>query len=135
MGPATSYLPFMRNSSLYNPIYIDSSSSVGIRVIDSYIDIGAGSEVVIENNTSHGIDVFNATFVMNAAPSGSGNGGAGCYAHDNSVVRFPTGTTPTVTGTVGDTTTDGTNPNNTWATINGGTRVTDTDEFTIIKAV
>ena len=52
---------------------------------------------------------------------GSGNTGAGLRGNSGSNVFITDGSTPTITGTVGDISTDGTTEDATWAEIDAGT--------------
>lgn len=124
------FLSSTSSTPAYRTTQIDSSSTTGIRVQNSLFRIN--SPVIIQNNTSHGIEAKNCLVELNGAISGS-NGGAGVYAHSNAVVYTKIGTLPTITGSIGDTTTDGTTPNNTWSVIDGGTQIADITQFTIIK--
>jgi len=61
--------------------------------------------------------------------------GAGVYAHSGSVVHIKDGAPPTLTGTVGDLSTDGTTQISTWAAIDAGTPVAVLAEMTLAKEV
>lgn len=118
-------------SPAYRTTQIDTSSTVGIKVQNSLCRIN--SPTIVQNHSSHGVEARNCLVELNGAISGSGNGGAGVYAHSNAIVLTKSGTPPTITGTVGNTTTDGTTPNNTWSVIDSGTQIADITQFTIIK--
>jgi hypothetical protein len=63
---------------------------------------------------------------MTAAVSGTGNTGAGVHAKNNSTVLIADGSPPTLTGTVGNLSFDGTTQASTWAAIDGGTPAIET---------
>lgn len=91
--------------------------------------------VDVSNSPSHGVTVVHGFLHLDGAVAGSGNTGAGVYAHSGSVVHIKNGAAPTLTGTVGDLSTDGTTQKSTWAAIDGGTPVSDTAEMTMAKEV
>lgn len=124
----------IENSSGWANTTIRGSAGVGLSVLDgSNVEVVAGP--LIEGNTSHGIEVERSFLKLTGAVGGTGNGGAGVYAHSQSSVHISDGDAPTLTGTVGDLSTDGTTEASTWAAIDGGTPVADTDEFTLAKEV
>lgn len=104
--------------------------------------IGGQSDVSIDaldvsNSPGHGIEVNNSAlrFIADVV-TGLGNVGAGVYAHNNSVVNIKDGFAPTLSGMVGDLAIA--NPvaeEETWANIDGGTKVAIAAEMTIVKEV
>lgn len=89
----------------------------------------------ISNCASHGIEVNNSQLQFDGGISGSGNGGAGVYAHNGATVTTKAGTAPTLTGTIGDLAV--TNPaiaDATWAQITGGDTLASAVERTLVKA-
>lgn len=121
------------NSSGFSPTKISGSSAVGLLVENSYC--GIGPAVIIESNASHGIEVRGqSTLVLDGAVVGSSNAGAGVYAHTHSAVRTKAGSPPTLTGTLGDCSTDGTTQATTWADVEAGSPVSDLNEMTTIEA-
>lgn len=111
-----------RDSSIENVTAMLSSSTCSVT--------GALS---LSGMASHGIDLQRSTLSATSVISGSGLGGAGVYAHDFSLVSYTAA--PTVTGTVGDCSTDGTTQASTWAAITAGTPVNNTVSFTNIRKV
>jgi hypothetical protein len=92
------------------------------------------SDMLIKNNSSHAVELNNSKMrVVGGILKGTGNTGAGVYAYNNSIFDYETGQQPTVTGTVGDVSLDGTTQASTWATINGGTPINSTAEMTIVR--
>lgn len=110
----------IRSNSGYATTKIDKSTGVGVSIKDSELSL---SDVAIENNASHGIDVRDSRLTFTGAASGSGNSGAGLLARPNSKVIIADGAPPTLTGTVGDITIDGTTQASTWAAIDAGTPI------------
>jgi len=121
------------NSSGFSPTKISGSPGVGLLVDNSYC--GVGPAVIVESNASHGIESRDqSTLVLNGAVVGSGNAGAGVYAHTHSAVRTKSGSPPTLTGAVGDCSTDGSTEATSWADIDAGSPVSDLNEMTTIEA-
>lgn len=117
----------------YNLKIGNASKANGILINSSTIRVK--STVDISNNTSHGI-VLNKSFLhLDGGVTGTGNGGAGVYAHSGSVVHVKHGAVPTITGTVGNLSFDGTTEASTWAAIDGGTPATSTAEMSLAKEV
>jgi len=121
------------NSPGYAQTKIKNATGVGLTLL-------AGSDIEmngvdVSGCGSHGIEVDNSRLRMTGVVSGVSNVGAGIYAHANSFVSFPSGTAPTITGTVGDLSTDGTTEADEWIDINAGTPVVDTSEMTAVKGV
>jgi hypothetical protein len=88
----------------------------------------------VSNKSSHGIAVRDGFLYLgnSGGISGSGNTGAGLFADHGSRVVLHDSLTPTITGTVGEVSVDGTTQKSTWAAINGGTPVT-SSEGTYVK--
>ena len=80
----------------------------------------------ISNSSTHGIVVGGSSALgIEGGLTGSGNTGAGIHVKQCSKVFIKSGVTPTVTGTVGDTSLDGTTEASTWAAIVAGANVVD----------
>lgn len=84
---------------------------------------------------SHGIQVQSTLLHLNGVVTGTGNTGAGVYTHSGSVVHIKDGSPPTLTGTVGDLSTDGTTEATTWADVDGGDAYNDAIEGVVVKEV
>jgi hypothetical protein len=111
-----------------------SSPSIGISLVDSPLRIGSG--VDISGSASHGIECNHSRLHLDGAVTGTGNGGAGVYAHSGSVVHIKNGAPPTLTGTVGDlAVSDPALEESTWAAIDAGTPVAVLAEMTMAKEV
>ncbi len=105
----------------------------GVFIINS--DIGA-KYLDIRESTTHAIELINSCLrvVTGGDIDGTGNTGAGVYAHSGSTMLIEAdNTTFSITGTIGNFSTDGTTQKATWATIQGGTAQVDTNEMTICK--
>jgi hypothetical protein len=115
---------------------VDGSAGVGVLFnnISGNPNLAADSWE-IKNCASHGMEIINSNVKFSGAVDGSGNGGAGVYAHDNSTVTIKDGSPPTLTGTVGDCSTDGTTERTTWAEVDADSPITDLYESTTIKEV
>lgn len=114
---------------------IDSSPDVGLIIQDGSDVIIAGA-VDISSCTSHGIEVNGSTLRFTGIASGTGNGGAGCYAHNGSRVTIANGSAPTLTGTAGNLAVS--NPaaqESTWAAIDSGTPVWVDNEGTLAREI
>jgi hypothetical protein len=129
LDPATS--ASIENTSGYATTKFDNSSGVGLRLVNSNLSIKGGD---FSNNASHGIECINSSIKMIGAVVGTGNAGAGVYAHTHSAVRTKAGSPPTLTGTLGDCSTDGTTQATTWADVEAGSPVSDLNEMTTIEA-
>jgi len=108
-------------------------SDVGILLVDSTLRIGSG--VDISGCSSHGIEALHSRLDLDGAVTGTGNGGAGVYAHSNSTVLIKNGSPPTLTGAVGDLSTDGTTEATTWADVDAGDAYNDAIEGVVVKEV
>lgn len=106
------------NDSGYAPTKVTGSPRSGLTLNDSTISIDGGVE--IGYHTEHGIVVDNSKVFFLGAVTGSGNTGAGLYGKNNSVVTITDGSPPTLTGTIGDVSTDETTEDATWAEIDDG---------------
>lgn len=127
---------FLYDFSYSSACLIDGSDGVGIQIKNSYFSIPSTSnkDPIIQNCASHGIDLDHSSAKIEKAIAGTGNTGAGVYAHTHSALRIKSGVTPTITGTAGDLSTDGTTEASTWAAVAGGTPVVDLVELCTIKA-
>ena len=116
----------------YAPMRVDGSSADGISLIRSEFKASFGV-LTVENNTGNGIKAAVGSIVeLSAGPvAGSGNGGAGVDIDTLSVCTFPTGATPTITGTAGDARIAAATA--TWASIAAGTPLVDTTEQSVVK--
>jgi hypothetical protein len=122
-----------------NPTRIDNAAGVGLLAVNSILgtDKQAGApKSEINNCGSHAIELQRSQWVDVDGMDGSGNTGAGIYAHSHSAVHIKDGSPPTLTGTVGDLAVS--NPaaeEETWANIDAGTKVAVAAEMTIAKEV
>jgi hypothetical protein len=126
---------FVYNGGSDADIVIDGASGVGIRLVESIVGFGQGT-VQVSSCGSHGIEVDGGKLIDRVGIGGSGNTGAGIYAHSGAKVHIKDGSPPTITGTVGDLAVS--NPaaeEETWANIDGGTKVAVAAEMTIAKEV
>jgi len=99
---------------------IDNSDGVGVLLDACNITLSQYSPypLSISNSASHAIQMKNNSILtVEEVIEGSGNGGAGIMAYGNSQVLVKDGVVPTVTGTVGDISVDGTVQDATWAQI------------------
>jgi hypothetical protein len=95
-------------------------------------------DIDINNCGSHAIEVINSRlefFGTAQVAVGTGNVGAGLYAHRGSKITIPNGNPPTITGTIGDISTDGTTEATAWSDIDGGQPFIDLSETTMIEEV
>jgi len=95
------------------------------------------SPVTVEGCAEHGIELKNSTLeITSGVLSGSGNTGAGVYAHSGSKVSYPSGSVPTITGTVGDIAiTDPATEDLTWAELDAAGKAVIISEDVILKKV
>lgn len=114
---------------------IDASADVGLLLRGvPFISMGANCD--FSNNTSHGIQLENSTLRIRGAITGSGNGGAGIYAHTGSSILLKDGVTPTLTGTVGNiASSSATAEDITWSEVAAGTSLHIAEENTLVKEV
>lgn len=105
----------------------------GIQVRNGAVEISAGID--ISNTTGHAIEVQHGYLNMLGAVTGTGNTGAGVYAHSGSIVHIKNGAPPTLTGTVGDLSFDGTTEATEWATVDAGTPAVSSTELSMCKEV
>jgi hypothetical protein len=131
IGCSSGSSPIVLAHSGFAPVRFDRSASHGLGIHGG--DIGDIGAPLSRDNTSHGIALDNSCAKIGVA-TGTGNGGAGVHVTRGSHVRL-TGA-PTITGTVGDVTIDGTTPASTWAAIAGGTPLIDAaSEMVTVKNV
>ena len=91
-------------------------------------------DITISDNTEHGMELLSSSVKFLDAVAGTGNGGAGIYAHSGSEVIITSGNTPTLTGTVGNIAiSDPTIEDATWADVDAGNEVAIAQEMTIVK--
>jgi hypothetical protein len=109
------------------------ASGSGVTVKDSDLYVAAGID--FSDSGSHGLEAENSVVQLDGAVVGSGNTGAGVRAHTRSTVTIKNGAAPTVTGTVGNFSIDGTTEASTWAVIDAGTPAQDTVEQTVAKEI
>lgn len=101
---------------------------------DSSVSMAAAADV--SGSASHGITVANNSYLnMLGAVTGSGNAGAGVYAHSGAIVHIKNGAAPTLTGTVGDLSFDGSTEASEWSAIDGGTPAVSSAELSMCKEV
>jgi hypothetical protein len=123
----------VQNSSSHAVTEFSNASGVGILLDNTDLSLVAGS---VDNCGSHGIEAQRSVVRFTGAFAGTGNTGAGVYAHSGSVVYITDGSPPTLTGAVGDFAVS--NPNyqqSTWAAVDGGDPVQIAAESTIVKEV
>jgi hypothetical protein len=107
--------------------------TTGLILRDSAITINNPD---ISGCSSHAIELIHSRLIVRGILTGSGNTGAGVYAHTNSVITLKNGSTPTITGTVGDIAiSDPTVQESTWAAVDAGTPVAVLAEMTMVKEV
>jgi len=128
-GPSSGLLA---NVSGFADTKVTNSTDTGIE-IKNYSSVSIGTGVLVADNTLHGIEVDSSRLLILGTLSGTGNGGAGVYAHAHSFVTFSDGTTPTISGTVGEVSFDGTTEASTWAAIDAGTPATEATEYSSVK--
>jgi len=104
-----------------------------ITLIDSSLRLGSG--VDISGSASHGIECNHSHLHLDGAVTGTGNGGAGVYAHNGSVVNIKNGAPPTISGTLGHLSVDGTTNATWWSTLDAGTPLAVLAEMTMAKEV
>lgn len=120
----------------FRPTRIDGASGVGLKLISSTVTVNSGSKssIIVQDCGTHAIELVDSLLIDNkGGMSGTGNTGAGVYAHLGSKILIKDGAPPTITGTVGELSVDGTTQASTWAAIDAGTQVSDTTEFVIAK--
>jgi hypothetical protein len=126
----------VKDSILEGSYRVSGAAGVGMSFQNSDLDM---TELQADNCGSHGIEVNGGKLVCQGAVIGSGNAGAGAYVHSHAVVQTKAGTPPTITGTVGEVSLDGTTQQSTWAAVEGGTPINGAtagnDEFVIVKKV
>lgn len=120
------------NASGYATTKFTNSAGPGCLFDGSVLSV---KDATFYGSSGHGIELKGGVLSIVGAVSGTGNTGAGVYAHSGSVVHIKHGTPPTLTGTVGDFSTDGTTAATTWAAVDGGTPYTDASELTMVKEV
>jgi len=125
------------NSSYYgNAPIIEESDDIGIDAKDSRILLTLSA--IVRSNASHGIALDNSILNCEGTSvlSGTGNIGAGIYAHSGSKVSYPDGSAPTITGTVGDIAiTDSASEDLTWAELDAAGKAIYAEEDVILKKV
>lgn len=126
---ASNYSSQIRNDSGYATTRFNS-----LELIDTNMGIGGG--VDISDSPGHGIEANDSHLHLNGVVAGSGNTGAGVYAHSGSVVHTKDGSPPTLTGTVGDfAISDPTVEEGEWVDVEAGTKFAVAEEMTMIKKV
>lgn len=132
------------------PTIIDNPSGVGLFASNS--DVGSGfnsspGAVEINNCGSHGVELQHSKFVdKDGGLGGSGNAGAGVYAHDQSSMVIKDGSPPTLTGALGDCSLDGSvgvdlgsGVSNFWTDVDAGSKIdgatVGNNEFVIVKEI
>lgn len=131
-------------SNTAQPIHkVSNAIGRGIYLENSQLVIYSYGGVDIYGCQTHGIELVNSLLTI-LKPitaynglTGSSNGGAGLYAHYGSKVYLKPDYTPTLTGTVGNISLDGTTQASTWAAIAGGTPIdgatVGNTEFVLVK--
>ena len=123
----------IRNGTGYAVTTISGSSGVGISIKNGYLGIGSG--VNISNCTSHAIRCEHSHLKLDGTLTGSGVSGFAVYAFNNSTVNSKAGTPPTLSGSKGYISTDGTTQLTDWTTLNLGTGSFNTNTATLITAI
>lgn len=116
----------------WQPPQFGYAGGTSIIVENSAIKI---SDADISDSGLHGIEAINSMLNFTDVVSGTGNAGAGVYAHSGSIVHIKDGSPPTLTGAIGDISTDGTTEATTFAAVDGGEAYSDDLENTAIKEV
>jgi hypothetical protein len=119
-----SFVNYFLNTSGYAATRLDG----GCKFIKSDIYIGAS---VTFNAATYGIEVIQSRVQFNGVVTGTGNT-FGMYIHQNSYCKVVSGSVPTLSGSSGDVTVDGSTQATTWATVDGGTALRSTTEFSIV---
>jgi hypothetical protein len=118
----------------YRPVKFDGSPGNGMDIINTQMSLAAGVE--FSDNAAHGIECNRSLLQMSGVVIGSGNAGAGCYAHGTSTVQIADGSTPTLTGTVGDVAvSDPAVEDITWAEVDAGDRLASAAQHTTVEEV
>lgn len=127
-----------RQRSGYAQAQCDSSPSGGTALGNGVLAKRSSlimRDVVLTDNDSHGLEMYQSDVEFLGAISGSGNGGAGTYTHTGSSLVTKSGSTPTVTGSVGEISVS--NPaaqEATWSSLSSG-NVAIATEMTLVKEV
>lgn len=128
---------FIANQSGYATTKINPASGVGLLIKSSDLDLDSGT---IENCGSHGIEIQSSRIDIQGALAGTGNGGAGIRGHLGAKVLIKNGDPPTITGTVGDFSVDGSagvdlgsGVSAFWNDVDGGTPHADATEMVVVK--
>jgi len=118
------------------PIKIDASPASGILLKACSATLTV-ADIDISNSAEHGIELRGSSLEASAAAlSGTGNTGAGIYAHSGSKVSYPDGSVPTITGTVGDIAiTDPATEDLTWVELDAAGKAVIAAEDVILKKV
>lgn len=120
----------------YAATTIENAAGSGLTLIDSYLKT---SNPVIQNCTSHGIEMQGGMLNITGVLAGGTNTGAGLYVTEGAKVKIADGTTPTLTGTVGDISLDGLTEASTWVAIDAGVPIDAStpgnNEFVLVKEV
>jgi hypothetical protein len=124
---------YVNDGSTYGKSLVDSAVGSGIEAINCDFTIVGG--VNISDCSAHGVSLDHSLCKLNGIVVGTGNTGAGVYATNNSTVNIANGSTPTITGTVGNISFDGTTQATTWAVVDGGTSFTDLTSCSHVKEV
>jgi hypothetical protein len=131
--PSGSYYTFRATGTGYFPTTVENPSGDGISCFNSEISLTAG--VDISNCAGHGIVAIRSHVHLGGVVTGSGNTGAGLLLHTLSSAHIIDGSTPTLTGTVGDLSFDGVTENATWAGVDAGTPAVSATELSMCKEV
>ena len=110
---------FLVSNSGYAVSKISNPSGVGLVLRNTVIGIDG---IDISGCSSHGAEISQSSnlYLYWNAVTGSGNGGAGVFLHDGANVYTKGSAVHTLTGTVGELSTDGTTEDSTWANILAG---------------
>lgn len=128
----TTYANFLNFYSDAQDTIITDSDEFGIK-LNGCSNI-TFDDITISDNTEHGIEVLSSSIRFLGATAGTGNGGAGIYAHSGSEILITDGSAPTLTGTVGDIAiSDSTIEDATWSDVDAGSEVSIAQEMTIVK--
>ena len=105
-------------SQWYQPNIIENNNGIGLYMKNSYVSLS--DTIDISNCSSHAIELDNSRIDFLGATTGSGNTGAGLYGHSGSKVLITDGSPPTLTGTVGEISSDGITEMAQWSDVDGG---------------
>jgi hypothetical protein len=119
----------------YADTIFENAAGPALLAYNSELSIGPG---VIFKNSTHGIESIRSFIRLDGAVEGTGNTGAGVYAHSGSTIYIKNGEPPTLTGALDggcDLSFDGSSQASTWGIIDGGTSAVSATELSMCKEV